>query len=1545
MKVGTGRVAANSAQAPEGEVQAPAVINPVRVDEKALRFLKGPETRTKTSSGGKSLLRTLLNTKPPDPPDVRTKDERQDLDGMIHKLRRPNADQGAMMADIAKRYAALAPLSDETSHELNRWLANFPAKLTDVPPSMVEAWIPHSRHLSHALHGDLTRIAREDPQTASRLIGLYVGAVIDDHAQLLTRVKAVDGFDVDGLDEVRAEARHVLLGATDLEDDTQTRGVLRYLSTVEGYRAPTDWVKAALRGGTDGQLVSRVGMALGWSNEDVSGAAQEVARAHLLDETLGTDERVGRLLSFRRSADTLTEAFEATKAVLIENADFTDARELGSLLSGLGMVGKRPDASFLLDKWRAAGLDADRMRTFALENQRALSPATAADALHLLAMERTGGDPKRLADDLLDQARTAKNQSGGAVKQALQKGINVLLPQLGVRTPQLADAVLETARLAGITLPNDLTVIEADQSQLARAYRLVASPHGRTSSVAERIITASFSEAHAPDFSTLCDKLDAAIDAGMPRHRTNYHRSVQVAFERLCEIAGDGDGAELARIHDRLDGTLPAHKVPDEHLVAVYGRGDPLEQVIDRAVGELDIFGSAPARAVLKRALAPPHTTTPEALTYRLEKVMAKIESLAKAEEARIRSSKFRSSRQKAATTARTAVGKLVHEVAKEGYERLQEIGDPKDDRTALFVLLAPAALNKQSIRTLQIDPEWKKNALAGDQPYARAASLAQHFDPDVRKAATELLTSRQPNDLFETLASTHERNPARRVAHPSLAGALTVDAAKAMLGAPKLTAFDRMRRIDLLAKEYLATKTDPKLITDALVPAYEALVRDADFTDARLTQFLLELPVRFDGSGVDVSFPADRARKLFDAGVIDVERATDLLAHPDEAIQQEAARFLEARWDTHPTERTALLEGVRAKRPASNTSRTNDLSKAAWTKRVGDGLDLATSEAANLIARLEARTFDEVSTSGDIATLKARIPASMSRDVLVDRLVGTPEWIERDVLETAVDGYGSGTVPPGTAEVLAEAIGGFAGNPAKLVECLEGRVEPSAIAADVADDAAEGEQLLLRMRSAWQALDTDLKPKLLEHAMTKVFEASKRPDVKQELANRGIADPEEVFSEALKEHALDALAADPDAKDLGDKVQRLFEELPDGPRAKILTTLLLEPPTNDAPALIRRLAGAAGVVAVKAAQQMCEDPAVPERFRVELEDMRDQNPPMTPVAAWQQMPGDARKKVAALGATLGTGSVKQAMMVMMDDGVEALAAVVRAGVPEQIQETIGALRVLDDTKHLVDRIEPMLGREIDLKLEAEAFEALRNSPLGRAKVTSVPRVIEVFDNVLFRELSPGAPLSATLRKRSLDEGERQRLTQVHQLLVTAALEPQNGEDTFVLTDPHQGNLADDGIRVGLFDPGQYENLTAGESELFVRLLAAFSRDKWHRKKKAQLVSGLAPHCQLAPNEKKVPSVRDRLDAAYAATFSEPDATVGRKLHLFLLDASKRGVAIPNGYFGLAKMLHSLQSQAEELGLEDVVSKTIGELYIDHLGPLGRVYRAFGGSA
>jgi hypothetical protein len=76
--------------------------------------------------------------------------------------------------------------------------------------------------------------------------------------------------------------------------------------------------------------------------------------------------------------------------------------------------------------------------------------------------------------------------------------------------------------------------------------------------------------------------------------------------------------------------------------------------------------------------------------------------------------------------------------------------------------------------------------------------------------------------------------------------------------------------------------------------------------------------------------------------------------------------------------------------------------------------------------------------------------------------------------------------------------------------------------------------------------------------------------------------------------------------------------------------------------AIVCDLLSAGGVVAVKLAQMLAEDPKVPADYRRLLGQLRDSNEPMGIGETWAMVPPTARDRIAAFGKRLGVGSVKQ---------------------------------------------------------------------------------------------------------------------------------------------------------------------------------------------------------------------------------------------------------------------------------------------------------------
>lgn len=79
-----------------------------------------------------------------------------------------------------------------------------------------------------------------------------------------------------------------------------------------------------------------------------------------------------------------------------------------------------------------------------------------------------------------------------------------------------------------------------------------------------------------------------------------------------------------------------------------------------------------------------------------------------------------------------------------------------------------------------------------------------------------------------------------------------------------------------------------------------------------------------------------------------------------------------------------------------------------------------------------------------------------------------------------------------------------------------------------------------------------------------------------------------------------------------------------------------------------------------------------------------------------------------------------------------------------------------------------------------------------------------------------------------------------------------------------------------------------------------------------------------------VDAARDKLATAWDS--AERSLGAGKKdpgefLRAWLFAAADEGLKIPDAYFGVAKMLHTIDSQCKDLGLDDVIHDEVARLY------------------
>jgi hypothetical protein len=121
---------------------------------------------------------------------------------------------------------------------------------------------------------------------------------------------------------------------------------------------------------------------------------------------------------------------------------------------------------------------------------------------------------------------------------------------------------------------------------------------------------------------------------------------------------------------------------------------------------------------------------------------------------------------------------------------------------------------------------------------------------------------------------------------------------------------------------------------------------------------------------------------------------------------------------------------------------------------------------------------------------------------------------------------------------------------------------------------------------------------------------------------------------------------------------------------------------------------------------------------------------------------------------------------------------------------------------------------------------------------------------------------------------------------------------------------------------------------LFVRLIVHLSKSNsfWAPKKEkliesfASLLARETKHQFNAPTEA---DIKAKLEDAWKKTASTTQAgdDPGSFLRAWLFAAADTGVPIPDAYFGVAKMLHTIDSQCRDMGLKDVITEEVTRLF------------------
>lgn len=448
---------------------------------------------------------------------------------------------------------------------------------------------------------------------------------------------------------------------------------------------------------------------------------------------------------------------------------------------------------------------------------------------------------------------------------------------------------------------------------------------------------------------------------------------------------------------------------------------------------------------------------------------------------------------------------------------------------------------------------------------------------------------------------------------------------------------------------------------------------------------------------------------------------------------------------------------------------------------------------------------------------------------------------------------------------------------------------------------------------------------------------------------------PYEAYVRAIDKDLLGPLRRDARVtEDILDQVKQIFLAAPPAIQARILLTALRHPyakksdvtPQEQA-TVVRDLLSAGGVVAVKLAQMLAEDPKIPDNYRSLLGSLRDDNSPMPIAEFWNAIPTTIRKSIVSLGPCLGVGSVKQVHKARFDDGRELAVCVLRKDVENEALASLNALEASEELGVVAKRLGRLVYQEFNLFAEGEAVGDFQATRIGRHPKFRVVSIAHNSPKCLVEEIATGpTPAKALRGETEYDVVQiKHLLTEYHRAVFSAFV-----EDGLIHSDIHLGNAIverrkpadadDDGLGLVLFDVGQWERISPSDTKALLWVLASISSPERRKSLREAALTSLQAVCQHSNPDHLVPphqdkELRDLIELSYSEAISPfEDGTVPdqRQAYMLFLRACERnGVSLPKGAFAVAKMIDGIISQRQQFRLRDVAEESMEAFLRKHM--------------
>ena len=350
----------------------------------------------------------------------------------------------------------------------------------------------------------------------------------------------------------------------------------------------------------------------------------------------------------------------------------------------------------------------------------------------------------------------------------------------------------------------------------------------------------------------------------------------------------------------------------------------------------------------------------------------------------------------------------------------------------------------------------------------------------------------------------------------------------------------------------------------------------------------------------------------------------------------------------------------------------------------------------------LRQKLLDEIKTFPSLArrieAIQEVVPPSLEQAVYIhDELaehLRDRDWLDAPILEACVPSSAPNSADAEVIDIetklVTSACAFFPGPTHRLVQFLESRLALDELVGEVVSSAGSGvntdqlKKTLGVIKEHYASLHPKIRSHVLHRAMSNMISAiasaeekSRRNGAGRDQSSSSSSSPYHTYVRAIDDALLAPLRTDKRInKRILVQASQVFFALPSNLQARLLLTAILHPDVPDegqelsvtaSVSIIRDLLSSGGIVAVKLAQMLAEDPEIPSDYRELLGSLRDDNEPMSAVEFWAAIPPTVRCGITSLGRCLGTGSVKQVHAARFKDGEELALGVLRNGVETDV--------------------------------------------------------------------------------------------------------------------------------------------------------------------------------------------------------------------------------------------------------------------------------------